>query len=186
MLGLPQAAVVKKAAKKGTEKYKNLNKTEKQAVNIGAIVGVIGVFYAGYKVISGINGVFSFITGKGAKEERKEKELSVKQTYTDQLNSGVEKPTFSKEKASVLASRLLTAFLNHGGIEVDRVFDSGTDEDMVWEALSHLKNRSDWALVSLTYGAPRGRSLANELGYELNNKEMQKARSILSKIGVTI
>lgn len=184
MLGNPIVAA--EIASKGAKAYKNLPKEQKKAVNIGGVLLLVGAAYVGYRIVSGVGGIFDFATGKAAQEEREKEAKKVVQTYTQKLIESGEKPTVTKEKATLLASRLLTAFLNHGGIEIDRIFDSGTDEKMIWESLSHLKNRSDWALVSIVYGAPRGRSLLNELGYELNNKEMSKARSILSRINVTI
>lgn len=187
MLGaIPQITRAKTVAKKGADKYKSLAKSQKQAVNIGGVITGIGILFMGYKLVSSVSGAFDFITGKTAQKEREKIAGKVEQNYGAKLKQMSEKPTITKEKASLLSSRLLEAFLNHGGIEIDRIFDSGTDEDMIWEALSHLKNQADWALVSIIYGAPRGRSLLNELGFELNNSEMKKVRSILSKINVNI
>lgn len=179
---------IKKAVKivdNNVNSFRSLNNQQKTITGIGSFlaIGFAGfILYKGYKAVS--NG-FGFITGQKSDEEKAaEKNLIV--NYKTQLTNQTEKPTISPEQASLLASRILEAFLNHGGLYVDKLFDSGTDEDEVFAVLSELKNKSDWLLLSATYRMPRNRGLVNELGYELNLKELAKAKSILSKINVKI
>ena len=176
MLGiLPQAAIAKAAIEKGNEKYKNMSPNQKQAVNIGglALVGVAA--YLGYKMFSRMNNMVDWFTGAKSEKERKAAENKIQNQINQEITKVGVSPTIGVATAKSVAQAIL-----------DAVEYPGTYEEQVYSNLRTLKNGADWLLVGREYGMPRGRTLVAELYNELDNKEMKVAKSILSKIGVTI
>lgn len=187
MLGLlPQAIAAKTAIDKGSKKYKSLDKPQKQAVNIGGFLLVLGVAYTGYKMVAGMTGLFKTITGQKWNEERKAEENKEKIDLNIELDKQTTNPTLDVMAAKSIADSLYRAFLNTQPDWTRNLWDEGTDEKSIYAALTLLKNKADWLLVSREYGMPRRRNLVAELNYELTAKEMGKVRVILSKIGVSI
>ena len=176
MLGiLPQAAVVKTVADTGAKKYQSLDKNQKMAVNIGGLALFAGVLFMGYKMYSGMKDTISWFTGAKSEEERKAAESKVKSQIDQEINKVGISPTIGIATAKGIAQALL-----------DAMEYPGTYEEQVYSNLSVLKNSADWLLVGREYGMPRKRTLVAELYHELDNKEMIKAKAILSKIGVSI
>lgn len=186
MLGLPSTQQAKNTINKGVDSYNNLNKGAKQAVNMVGLIGTLAAVFAGYKLVTGMGGVFKTITGEKWSEERKAAEVKEKTGLKSELSKEVIKPTISERQAKNIAYGLSQAFLNTQPEWSRNLWDEGTDEDMVYANLKLLRNKADWLLVSFHYGMPRNRSLAAELSYELTVSEMQKARDILLKINVKI
>ncbi|RKE04451.1 hypothetical protein [Marinifilum flexuosum] len=176
MLGvLPQAAATKLVVAEGAKKYKNLDPAQKQMVNIGGLLVMGLALYAGYKMFSRMNGMIDWFTGAKSEKERKEAENKIQNQINDEISKVGVKPTIGTATAKSIAQSLLDAFEY-----------MGTYEEQVYSNLRVLKNSADWLLVGREYGMPRKRTLVAELYNELDNKEMAIARSILSKIGVTI
>jgi hypothetical protein len=169
-----------------SETYQSLDQQSKNVTNIAMAVGAIGVLFVGYKVISGVGDAFKFATGQKWDEQREAEENKDKAILSQHLGKEASKPTITEDEAQNLAASFYNAFLNTQPEWSSNLWDEGTDEDSIYEALKILKNRADWLLVSIKYGMPRRRSLAGELNYELSAGEMGKARAILAKINVKI
>ena len=186
MLGLP-AQKIAQGAKQGKAVYNNLDSQSKTAVNIATAVGALGALFVGYKLVSGIGDILKTATGQKWNEDRKEEESEDRANLTDHLKDEQEKPSLTEDEAKNVAAALYNGFLNTQPEWSENLWDEGTDETAVYNALKVLKNRADWLLVSIKYGMPRRRNLASELLYELSSgSEQQKARDILAKINVKI
>lgn len=173
MLGNPLVAA--SVVSKGAETYNKLPKKQKQGINIVGGLIALGAAYTGYKMFSNMTDLFKSITGQKAEEDRQKQEVINKNNIMNELESQSQRPTLSKTEIQNVASNLFRAF---DGM--------GTDEKRINANLLRLKNKSDWLAVSYKYGEPRARSLASELDYELDNKELHQVKIILSKIGVII
>ena len=174
--------VANKAKTKAVAAYHNRGDDTKLIETVIKI-GVLG--YVGYKVANSIGGAADLITGKKFEDEKKEVEDKINVFVNDQLTKTTA-PTISVIQAKSIANGLYRAFLNSQPDWSRNLWDEGTDERAVYSNLSLLKNTADWLLVAKEYGAPRARTLNAELHYELNDSEMKKARTILSKIKVNI
>lgn len=184
MLGLP--VKINSTATKGKKAYSSLNSQSKTAVNLALAAGALGALFVGYKMVSGMGDLFKNVTGQKWDEEREAEESKEKADLNTILDKQEEKATLSEMTAKNIANSLYRAFLNTQPDWSQNLWDEGTDENAIYEALKLLKNSSDWLLVSLQYGMPRRRNLAAELSYELTAGEMGTVREILSKINVTI
>ncbi|MBI9035469.1 hypothetical protein DWB61_03735 [Ancylomarina euxinus] len=175
MLGVIPAQAAVLVAKKGAEKYKDLDPNSKKAVNIGGLLLVGLTVFAGYKMINNMGNMFSFITGQKSREEAEKKEAAFKSQAKDDMLRIGQTPTLSDTRAKAIAQALLDAFEY-----------PGTYEKQVYYNLKTLKNKADYALVSIKYGMPRGRALSAELYNEMSSSEMIITRQILEKIDVKI
>ncbi|BAX79040.1 hypothetical protein [Labilibaculum antarcticum] len=185
MLGVHGIASIKKV-QAGTRVYQDLNQQSKNVTNIAMGIGAIAVLFVGYKLVSGVGDAFKFATGQQWSEERKAEESRDKAVLQQHLDKEAETSTLTGDEAQNLATSFYNAFLNTQPEWSSNLWDEGTDENSIYEALKVLKNRADWLQVSIKYGMPRRRSLASELNYELSAGEMGKARAILAKINVKI
>ena len=166
--------------------FRNLNNQKKTITGIGSLlaIGVAGfVLYKGYKAVS--NG-FNFMTGKQWQEERDEIQVQNQAQDKAELTKQAETPTLSDRQAKTIAFALSEGFRNTQPEWSFNLWDEGTDEAKVYSNLELIKNYSDWLIVSIHFGSPRKRTLTQELIYELNEKELLKAREILIKANVKI
>lgn len=187
MIGLiTKASAAKTVIKKGAETYKNLPENQKRAVDLGGVIAVGSAIFFGYKFLSPLFKGFNFVTGKKFEEDKKTVEAENTKLTDRELNKLSISPTLTKNEAKSLAGAFLQAFLNNQPDWSKNLWDEGTDEDAVYETLKQLKNKADWLLVSQMYGAPRAKTLSQELYYELTVKEMKKVREILKQIKVTV
>jgi len=183
---VPAVKKTVKAIDKNVTSFNNLSNQQKSITGIGSLlaIGLAGfVLYKGYK---GISNGFEFITGGTWQKERDKIQVQNQATDQKELTKQKETPTLSVRQAKAVAFGLSEAFRNTQPEWSFNLWDEGTDEAKVYANLELIKNYSDWLIVSIHYGSPRKRNLTQELIYELNEKELLKARKILIKANVKI
>ncbi len=83
--------------------------------------------------------------------------------------------SFDESKYQQMASALLIAMEN-----------MTTDEDTIYRTLSELKTADDWKQLQLVFGEKNGKNLISYLIDDLDNSEIKKVNTILSKFNQSI